>query len=239
MRKVLLIAAVLASGALCGSAGAAKAAKPAQVAQQREPTTEERASFEAFFSARQAAVPQGPWATRPLFAPAFEIDRESAGKPWRVIARMDSAPRRSHPDLCRQIRSSFIYNAKAPEGERWQDAAEPPRWYVWLATPTVPCAAARYTTLQDPKVADVDAVALLRQHRDLLGRARLLFAGHSQCAPYRALTYRLAALEPAAPVAGAPLMLGMVFESDRHAVARVAVRKSGGEYTAWNVSCTG
>lgn len=235
MRYSTLMTAALLAGAL---ATPAWAAKPAMPLQQREPTTEERTSFDAFFSARQAAVPQGPWATPPLFAPAFEVERHGNKQPWRVIARVDSSPRRSHPDLCRQIRSSFIYDAKAPVGERWQDAAEPPRWYIWLATPTVPCAAARYTTLQDPKVADVDAVALLRQHRDLLGRARLLFAGNSQCAPYRALTYRLAALEPAAPVAGAPLMLGMVFESDRDTVARVAVRKSRGEYTAWNVGCS-
>jgi len=33
-------------------------------------------------------------------------------------------------------------------------------------------------------------------------------------------------------------MLGMVFESDRDTVARVAVRKSRGEYTAWNVGCS-
>jgi hypothetical protein len=89
----------------------------------------------------------------------------------------------------------------------------------------------------DPKVPENDVVALLRQHRELLGRARLLFAGNSQCAPQRALTYRLAAIEPAPPANGAPVMLGMVFESDRQTVARVAVRKSRGEYAAWNVSC--
>jgi hypothetical protein len=32
-------------------------------------------------------------------------------------------------------------------------------------------------------------------------------------------------------------MFGLVFSSDRDTVARVAVRKSRGEYTAWNVSC--
>ncbi|KQQ39946.1 hypothetical protein ASF61_03795 [Duganella sp. Leaf126] len=236
MSRPFLIAAALAAGALSAAALAARPVKPAL---ERAPTAEERQSFEEFFSARRAATPAGPWAARPLFAPMFEIDRDAGGKPWRVIARVDAAPRRSHPDLCRQIRSSFIYDATAPRGARWQEAAEPPRWYVWLATPNVPCAAARYTTLQDPKVAGADVVALLRQHRELLGRARLLFAGHSQCAPYRALTYRLAALEPLAPAAGAPQMLGMVFESDRRAVARVAVRKHGSEYTAWNVSCSG
>ncbi|MET0321592.1 MAG: hypothetical protein ABW069_12805 [Duganella sp.] len=232
--------------ALSLSAAPAWAARPAatplaRTAQplQREPTAQERASFEAFFSARQAATPQGPWAVRPLFAPAFDIERQDRKQPWRVIARVDAAPRRMAPDLCRQIRSSFIYDARAPEGGRWQEAAEPARWYVWLATPNVPCAAARYTTLMDPQVPAPDVVALLRQHRELLTRARLLFAGNSQCAPYRALTYRLAAIEPAAPVAGAPQMFGLVFESDRNTVARVAVRKSRAEYAAWNVGCTG
>lgn len=238
LRPVLCGAVLLAAGALAAPDRACAAPVPSPV-QQREPTTEERASFEAFFSARQAATPQGPWATRPLFAPAFEIERQGRKEPWRVVARVDSAPRRSDPDLCRQIRSSYVYDAKAPVGQRWHDAAEPPRWYVWLATPTVPCAAARYTTRMDPAVPAADVVALLRQHRDLLGRARLLFAGNSQCAPVRALTYRLAAIEPAPPANGAPAMLGMVFESDRETVARVAVRKSRGEYTAWNVSCKG
>jgi hypothetical protein len=238
MGRVLSIAALLAAGALAAPAWAVKP-QPQQSLQQREPTVEERASFDAFFNARQAAAPRGPWTTPPLFAPAFEIERHGRKQPWRVVARVDSAPRRSHPDLCRQIRSSYVYDARAPVGERWQDAAEAPRWYVWLATPTVPCAAARYTTRMDPRVPANDVVALLRQHRELLGRARLLFAGNSECAPLRALTYRLAAIEPAPPANGAPVMLGMVFESDRRTVARVAVRKSRGEYAAWNVSCKG
>lgn len=206
--------------------------------EQREPTAAERASFDEFFAARNASAPQRPWGAAPLFAPAFDIERQR-GKPWRVIARVDSAPRRMAPDLCRQIRSSFIYDGARPKGERWTDSAEPPQWYVWLPQPNVPCQAARYTVLMDPAVPPADAVALLRQHRELLIRARLLFAGNSQCARQRALTFRLAALEPAAAMDGAPVMFGMVFESDRDTVARVAVRKSRAEYAAWNVNCSG
>nr|GEU28388.1 hypothetical protein [Tanacetum cinerariifolium] len=76
--------------ALSLSAAPAWAARPAatplaRTAQplQREPTAQERASFEAFFSARQAATPQGPWAVRPLFAPAFDIERQDRKQPWR------------------------------------------------------------------------------------------------------------------------------------------------------------
>jgi len=224
--------------ALAAGAGAAPKPSTEQRIEQRAPTAAERDSFDDFFRARNAAQPQRPWGAAPLFAPAFEIERQP-GKTWSVIARVDSAPRRSAPELCRQIRSSFIYDAAKPKGERWTDAAEVPQWYVWLAQPNIPCQAARYTVLMDRAVAPSDAVALLRQHRELLIRARLLFAGNSQCARQRALTFRLAALKPAAATAGAPVMLGLVFESDRDTVATVAVRKHRGEYVAWNVSCSG
>ena len=75
--------------------------------EQRAPTAEERASFDEFFRARNAAQPRRPWGAAPMFAPAFEIERRR-GKPWSVIARVDSAPRRSAPELCLQIRSSFV-----------------------------------------------------------------------------------------------------------------------------------
>ena len=143
-----VLAAAIGAAALASLASLAAPAIAAAL-EQREPTTAERASFEAFFNARQAATPQGPWpGGRPLFAPAFDIERQR-GKPWRVIARTDSAPRRAHPDLCRQIRSSFIYDDGV-----WTGAAEAPQWYVWLATPAVPCRQARYTTLMDPAVPE-------------------------------------------------------------------------------------
>jgi hypothetical protein len=239
MSHGLLIAALaaLTSGAAAAPAKAADN-KAAPRVEQRAPTAGERDSFDEFFRARNAAQPHRPWGAAPLFAPAFEIERQRR-QPWRVVARVDSAPRRSAPDLCRQIRSSFVYDAAKPKGERWGDSAEAPQWYVWLAQANVPCQAARYTVLMDPAVPPADAVALLWQHRELLNRARLLFAGNSQCARQRALTFRLAALKPAAATAGAPVMFGMVFESDRDTTATVDVRKHRGEYVAWNVSCSG
>lgn len=225
------------AAAVTWAAPAKPAGSSASTPQQRAPTQAERDSFAAFWDARQASAPRGPWSTPSLFAPAFEVER-LPGQPWRVIARMDSAPRRTVPELCRQVRSSFVHDAGAPPGQRWHEAAEAPRWYVWLATPNVPCTPARYTTLMDPRVPGNDVVALLRQHRELLLRARLLFAGHSQCARQRSLIFRLAAIEPA-PAAGNAQMFSLVFESDRDTVARVAVRKYRNEYTAWNVSCAG
>ncbi|MYM36334.1 hypothetical protein GTP38_18540 [Duganella sp. FT94W] len=234
MRRTLIWAALFGAAGLAHAAKAPqKTPQPPQPPQSREATEEERRSFDEYY--RQQVPPRVSGGAS-LFAPAFDIQRHR-GEPWRVIARVDSAPRRHTPDLCRQIRTSYIYNTKAPEGERWTPSAAAPEWYVWLATPKVPCTAARYTTRMDPAVHPDDVKALIWQHRELLARARLLFAGNSSCARQRALTFRLAAIEPAPPANGAPVMVGMVFESDRDTVVRVAVRKHRGEYTAWNVSC--
>jgi hypothetical protein len=236
MRQILLCAALLGAPWLAGAALAARpqVRPPAPPAlQQREPTDEERSTFEEYY--RQQVPPHvsgGP----ALFAPAFDIQRRR-GEPWQVIARVDSSPRHFTPDLCRQVRTSYIYNATAPKGERWVPSAAAPEWYVWLATPKVICTAARYTVRMDPAVPADDVTALFRQHRELLSRARLLFAGNSSCARQRSLIFRLSAIEPAPPANGAPVMIGMVFDSDRDTRVRVAVRKSRGEYAAWNVSC--
>ena len=157
-RRVFAGAAALA---LLPLLAAGAPAAPTPRIEQRAPTARERDSFDEFFRARNAAQPRRPWGAAPLFAPAFEIERQR-GKPWSVIARVDSAPRRSAPDLCRQIRSSFVYDAAKPSDERWTDAAEAPQWYVWLAQPNIPCQAARYTVLMDQAVPSADAVALLR-----------------------------------------------------------------------------
>ncbi|MYM66518.1 hypothetical protein GTP45_06660 [Pseudoduganella sp. FT55W] len=226
MRHLILSAALL-------GACAAFTASAAPAVQTREPTTEERNSFDEYYREQvPVKVSGGP----SLFAPAFDIQRRR-GEPWHVIARVDSSPRHHSPELCRQVRTSYIYDAKAPKGQRWTPSAAEPEWYIWLATPKVICTAAQYTVKMNPAVSNEDATALLRQHRDLLLRARLLFAGNSGCARQRALTFRLSAVEPAPPANGAPHMVGMVFESDRDTRVRVAVRKHRGEYAAWNVNC--
>ncbi|NYE59247.1 hypothetical protein FHW58_000399 [Duganella sp. 1224] len=231
MRRAL---PALALAALCAAAAAPAAPRAQQQQQQqREPTAEERASFDAYYRAQvPAAVSGGPG----LFAPSFDIQRRGKAA-WQVIARVDSAPRHFTPELCRQIRTSYIYNAAAPAGQRWTPSAAAPEWQVWLATPKLICSAARYTTRLDPAVPPADAAALLWRHRDLLARARLLFAGNSACARQRALTFRLAAIEPAPPASGAPSMIGLVFESDRDTQVRVGVRKHRGDYVAWSVNC--
>ena len=204
--------------------------------EQRAASEQERSSFDEYFHQKMLAEAKGAPLVMPLFAPAFDIQRQR-GKPWQVIARVDSAPRHSAVDLCRQIRSSFIYDAKAPSDARWTEAAQPPQWLVWLATPKTICTAAPRTVLMDQTLPPDDVVALLRQQAELLSRARLLFAGNSRCIRQRALPFTLQAVEPAPPANGAPVMFSLVFQSDRDTVARVAVRKHRGEYAAWNVSC--
>lgn len=222
MRRLLLCAAL--------AAGHAVAAAPSAPIQQREASAEERDSFDVFYRER---LPSGVNGAASLFAPAFDISRRR-GQPWQVIARVDSSPRHFAPDLCRQVRSSFIYDTKA---RNWKPSAAEPEWYVWLTRPDVACTAARYTVRMHPALPKADVAELIRQHRELLLRARLLFAGNSSCARQRALTFRLSAIEPSPPANGAPVMFGLVFESDRDTVAKVAVRKHRGEYVAWNVSC--
>lgn len=230
MRRVLLAAALAVT--VCAAASVATPKAPV-TPQLREATDEERSSFDEYYRLQvPATVSGGP----SLFAPAFDIQRRGKA-PWQVIARVDSSPRHFTPELCRQIRTSYIYQAGAPKGERWTPSAAAPEWYIWLATPKVICTAAQYTTRMDPAVRPDDATAVLGQHRELLARARLLFAGNSSCARQRSLTFRLTAIEPAPPSNGAPAMIGMVFESDRDTQVRVGVRKSRGEYVAWNVSC--
>lgn len=222
MHGLMLSAALLAAGHVT--------AAPAPV-QQRDATAEERESFDVFYRER---LPAGLNGSASLFAPEFDISRRRRSEPWQVIARVDSAPRHFAPDLCRQVRSSFIYDTKA---KSWGPSAAEPEWHVWLWRPDVVCTAAKYTVLMNPAVRKQDAAALLRHTHELLLRARLLFAGNSSCARQRALTFRLSAIEPSPPVYGSPVMFGLVFDSDRDTQATVAVRKHRGEYVAWNVSC--
>lgn len=220
--------------ALLMAAGQATAAPPR--IEQRAPTDAERDSFDDYFRQKMAAEAKGARPVPPLFAPEFDIQRQR-GKPWQVIARVDAAPRHSAVDLCRQIRSSFIYDARAPKDSRWTESAQPPTWHVWLAQPKTICTAAPHTVLMDQALPPEDVVALLRQYPELLSRARLLLAGNSRCIRQRALPFTLRAIAPAPPAAGAPVMFTLLFESDRDTVARVAVRKHRGEYAAWNVNC--
>lgn len=233
---MMTLGSVLLASLLASASTVTAGPRSSSALQQRAPTPDEQHSFDAYYRVLALREAGGARPVPPLFAPSFDITRQR-GQPWQVVARVDSAPRHSAVDLCRQIRSHFVYDARAREGERWGPAVQAPEWYVWLAQANTICSAAAHTVLMHPALAPDDVVALLRQHPALLQRARLLLAGNSQCIRQRALPFTLTAIEPSAPVSGADRMLALVFRSDRDTSVRVAVRKHRGEYTAWNVSC--
>lgn len=115
----------------------------------------------------------------------------------------------------------------------------PPPSYVWLAgaggcDATAP--PAQTVRLQRPLPPAI-VRQLLQQQDVLLERARLLFAGNTQCARLRALAFTLEEIDSAAPAPGARTLYTLRFRSDRGSVARVDARYSRAELTAWNVSC--
>ena len=86
------------------------------------------------------------------------------------------------------------------------------------------------------RLPESDIVELLEQQAALLAGARLLFAGNTECARLRARPFQLAAVDVGAAVPGGETMAGLVF-TGQHGTATVWARRSGRDYTAWNVSC--
>ena len=195
------------------------ASQPA-LAETRAPSEAERASFYRHFQ-KQFPDAQG-------VQPQFAISRAAAADAWTVAASVDSVPVRGLKTLCRMTRSQFAFN-----GEWSMPAA--PRQHVWLEkgacrVPPLPVALGQ-------RMADSELVLMLEQQAKLLQSARLLFAGHTQCASQRSYNFRLAGIEVGTAGSSPEEMVGLVFQSDRNSQARVWVRRTGLEYDAWNVSC--
>jgi hypothetical protein len=102
---------------------------------------------------------------------------------------------------------------------------------VWLDRSS-DCGVSPQRVLLAQPMADRDIVTVLEGQGAVLQGARLLFAGNTQCAPVRALPFRLAELG-----AQNDGMLLLTYRSDRGPQAQVTVRKRGRELTAWNVKC--
>lgn len=201
----------------------------ASAVETRAASTQEAQSFDAYYRSQHPdAAP---------VQPVFEIERQPRGSGWNVAAHIDAAPQRSSPALCRMSRSRYDYQAGAARQkpqQRWS-ARAPDQQFVWLSRGggcgIAPMAAVELTQ----PLADADIVSLLQLHPALMQRARLLLAGNTQCATLRSLPFHPVALGAAAG-AGAG-MFSITFESDRASTAQVTVRKSGAEFSAWNVSC--
>jgi len=211
--------------------------------EQREPTDAEARSFDAYFAQRMESAGAAGAAKPLLQPPLLKAEREPRGKsgkgPWQLTAQVDTRPRHGAVDLCHIIRTRFRYNPAARDGQRWSEDGAPGE-YVWLSGGPVACGAPKQLVELPqplPALPAADIVHLLEQQAPLLNRARLLFAGNTSCARQRAYQFELAAISSAAPEKGASAMYALTYRSDRATTARVTVRKSGPELTAWNVSC--
>ncbi|MGK5025466.1 hypothetical protein [Janthinobacterium sp. RB2R34] len=212
--------ALLALLACCLPASAAERAAP----QTRAATTEERQSFEQFYS---QAHP-GDKAARTL----FDVRREVGSRGWTVSATMEAAPHRGQGALCRTHRSNYVLKGAGKQA-RWEERGVD--YYAWLDRGACRPVAEPVRLLQ--RVPDTELEGVLLYQKPLLARARLLMAGNTECAPLRALNFSLAAVDVGASRPQAQEQYALVFRSDRNTYARVWLRKSGQQYDGWSVTC--
>jgi hypothetical protein len=184
-------------------------------------TDKEQASFFDYYSAQHAAGG--------LLRPQFAVTTVKGKR--RVTATVDGAAQRATLPLCRQPRTVFDYDPKAPKDKRWSERA--PEQLVWVhhqpqcgAQPDTPI------RLLAP-LPEMEILTLIQQHPTLLNNARLLMAGNTSCAPSRSRGYRLTGLDRARD--GLPVL---VFENAIQEEARIAVRRSRNELVAWSAECT-
>ena len=194
----------------------------ATAAQTRDITPQERAAFEAWY---QQQTPQTKGAS--ASAAVYKVTRENDAAPWRIVAHVDSAPRRALRSLCRSDRASFSFDG------RW--TAGPVQQLAWQAAGACTAPATRIVLGQ--RMPDTDILALIEQHRALLTRARLLFAGNTACAPQRAYNYTLTGIDVSVFINGSEEMATLTYQSDRGPTARVWARRTGLAYDPWNVNC--
>jgi hypothetical protein len=142
-----------------------------------------------------------------------------------VAAWTEDKPQRAAWSLCLAQRHGHAF-----DGKGWHATGEARR-YVWLDR-SRDCGVSPQRVLLAQPMADRDIVTVLEGQTAVLQGARLLFAGNTQCAPVRALPFRLVGLG-----ADQDGMLVLTYRSDRGPEARVTVRKRGRELTAWNVKC--
>ncbi|GAB2873948.1 hypothetical protein GCM10027277_48990 [Pseudoduganella ginsengisoli] len=202
---------MLAAATVATVATVAVAAEP----ETRSPNEGEMQSFAAYYQAPPGAVAR----------PAFDIRRGGAVHGWSVAAWTEDKPQRAAWSLCLAQRHGHAYDGKA-----WH-ATGVSRRYVWLDRAS-DCGVSPQRVLLGHDMADRDIVTLLEGQAAVLQGARLLFAGNTQCAPMRALPFKLVGLG-----LDKDGMVVMTYRSDRESDAQVTVRKRGRELTAWNVKC--
>ncbi len=203
----MLVAGAFALGSAAQAAG-----------ETREPTAQERASFQAFYQL-QSTIGVAP--------PVFKITRDTATSAWNIQAHADAPARRALRTLCRMDRLVYNYDGQ------WQRAAV--QQFAWHAP--ADCNKPANPIALGQRMPDTDILALIEQQGALLKRARLLFAGNTACAPQRAYNYRLTGIDVTTFINGSEEMATLTYQSDRGPAARVWARRSGLAYDPWNVSC--
>ncbi|WP_144241462.1 hypothetical protein [Janthinobacterium agaricidamnosum] len=197
---------------------------PATAKDTRPASEHEIKSFEAFYRDR--------FAYQSTAEPVLSVTRAAQGKQWHVTATVDSAPQRAQAPLCKMLRSSFVYDTKAPR--HWIEEI-PAGQYAWFDRGPACRRATEPVKLIQP-LPDPHVIALMNQQARLLQSARLLMAGNTSCARQRSLNFKLAGIDIGADKNTAG-MFGLVFQSDRDSSATVWVKYYRNDLTAWNVTC--
>ena len=217
MQKLATLVGALALGAL----------QPAHAAPEpKTATPQEQASFFDYYNATHTA--QG------LLRPQFAVSQgEGKHGKRRVTAAVDGPAQRLVLPLCRQPRTVFDYDPRAPKEARWREAP-PVQTLVWVhhqqhcgAQPDAP------VRLLQP-LPDMEILQLIQGHPTLLANARLLMAGNTSCSTSRNRGFHLTGLDRGKD--GLPVL---VFASDVAGEARVSVRRSRNELLPWTVACSG
>lgn len=167
--------------------------------------------------------------------PMLMAERPNDKGPWQLSATVETAPRLAMPGVCQLERSVFRLVPRAPDGQPWRaDGLALP--YVWLAVDG-PCVAPARPVRLLQALPPYLVLQLLKENATLLNRARLLFAGNTQCARLRALPFALEALGAGARANDAPTVYTLLYRSERGDLAQVDARYSRAQLTAWNVHC--
>ena len=160
--------------------------------------------------------------------PVLSASRDDPKQPWTLAATLDSHPRRGLKALCRMQRSHFSYAG------RWS-ASGKPRLYAWIERRG--CKNVHQAVELLAQLPDSDVLGLLENRFALLQNARILLAGNSACASQRSYRFAPAQITVGSTGPSPEVMAALVFKSDHGTLATVWTRRSGADYSAWNVSC--
>ena len=200
----------LAACLACAHAAATASAAPGPA------SAAQHAAFDAWY----ASAEQGPAPT------ARTVQATGAGT--GLVAQVIGPARRGARSLCVAHRRDFVFD------DAWREAGQGVQ-LAWLEK--AGCTARERAVASAHPMPETDLLELLERSAGLLASARLLFAGNTECARLRAYPFALKTIGVSAPVKGGETMASLGFSAVQ-GTATVWVRRSGLEYTAWNVACT-